>query len=215
MRARPAPPLPRLMLVTDRHRTRGRDLIDLVARAVRGGAGIVQIREPDLSDDRLRELVHRVREKVEASTTIVVNRSLRVARTARVGLHLPARAPALGDVDLGGAPYGRSVHDPDELRRALEDEADYVVAGTVFATASKPGQRPGGVDTLARICREARPTPVYAIGGITVSRVPPVIHAGAHGVAVCGALLGASDPGRIAEAICLALDVASRNPPAG
>jgi thiamine-phosphate pyrophosphorylase len=200
------------MLVTDRRRTRGRDLVDLVARAVRGGAGLVQIREPDLSDDRLRELVYRVRDKVGTTATIVVNGSLRVARTARVGLHLAARAPALGEVDLGGAPYGRSVHDADELRRALADEADYVVAGTVFATASKPGRRPAGLDPLARICREAGATPVYAIGGVTVGRVPSVIHAGAHGVAVCGALLGASDPGRVAEAMRLGLDVAARNP---
>jgi thiamine-phosphate pyrophosphorylase len=199
------------MLVTDRRRTRGRDLVDLVTRAVSGGVGIVQVREPDLPDDELRELLQRIRERVPPATTIVVNTSLRVARTAHVGLHLPARAGALGDVDLGGAPFGRSVHDDDELRSALADAPDYVVAGTIFATESKPGRPPGGVALVERICRQAHPTPVYAIGGITVGRVPAVLHAGAHGVAVCGALLMAGDPQRLAEATTLALDVVSRS----
>jgi thiamine-phosphate pyrophosphorylase len=212
MRRRSTGRLPRLMLVSDRRRTRGRDLVDLAGRAVRGGVGMVQLREPDLPDDEVRELVRRLREIVPASITIVVNRSLRVARTARVGLHLPARAAALGNVDLGGAPYGRSVHDDDELRVALDDGADYVVAGTVFATDSKPGRRPGGVAFVERMCRQAHPTPVYAIGGVTVSRVPALIHAGAHGIAVCGALLAANDPERVAQALTLALDVSAHNP---
>ena len=57
MEPRPTPPLPRLMLVTDRRRTRGRALVGLVARAVRGGVGVVQVREPDLPDDELRQLL--------------------------------------------------------------------------------------------------------------------------------------------------------------
>ena len=211
MRRRTTLPLPRLMLVTDRRRTRGRNLVDLLTRAVRGGVGIVQVREPDLPDDELRELLQRIRARVPPATTIVVNTSIRVARTAHVGLHLPARAAALGDVDLGGAPFGRSVHDDDELRCALEDAPDYVVAGTIFATESKPGRAPGGVALLEGICRRAQPTPVYAIGGITVGRVSAVVRAGAHGVAVCGGLLTASDPERLAEAITLALDVVSRS----
>ena len=65
--------LPRLMLVTDRRRTRGRDLVPCVAQAVSGGVGLVQVREPDLPDDELRELVRRIRDAVGTRTTIVVN----------------------------------------------------------------------------------------------------------------------------------------------
>jgi thiamine-phosphate diphosphorylase len=129
----------------------------------------------------------------------------------RVGLHLPAREAPPGTIELGGAPYGRSVHDDDELRRALAEGPDYLIVGTVFATASKPGRVPGGVPLLERLCRQAHPTPVYAIGGISVGRIPAVIHAGAHGAAVCGALLLASDPERVAQAMSLALDVAAQS----
>ncbi len=200
--------LPRLMLVTDRRRTRGRELLDLVAQAVRGGVGAVQVREPGLPDDELRELVHRIREEIEPPVTIIVNGSSRVARTMHTGLHLPARAPRLGNLDLGGAPYGRSVHDDRELRDALDDGVTYIVAGTIFRTDSKPGRRPAGVAFVERVCRQSHPLPVYAIGGITVTRIPALIHAGALGIAACGAFLSANDPERVAQAMTLAIQVA-------
>ena len=208
MSGREAGCLPRLMLVTDRHRTRGRKLVDLVVQAVRGGVGVVQVREPDLPDDELRELVHRIRGEIDPSVTIVVNGSPRVARTLHIGLHLPARAPRLGNVNLGSAPYGRSVHDDRELGDALDDGVTYLVVGTIFRTNSKAGRRPAGVALVERVCRQAHPLPVYAIGGITVSRIPALIHAGAHGVAACGAYLEANEPERVAQAMALAVEVA-------
>ena len=202
--------LPRLMLVTDRQRTRGRDLVRLVATAARGGVGWIQVREPGLADDALRELVCRIRDAVPPSTLLSVNTSVRVARTLGIGLHRAAREGPLGGVELRGAPYGRSVHDDAELRTALDDGVDYVIAGTIFPTPSKPRRRPAGAALVERICRQAGPVAVYAIGGLTVSRVPAVIHSGARGIAVCGALLQVNDPERVAEALTLALDVATR-----
>lgn len=206
----PTARLPRLMLVTDRRRTRGRELVDVVAAAVEGGVGIVQVREADLPDDELRALIGRIREQVPATTCLVVNGSVRVARTLRLGLHLPARAAPLRSIDLGGMPYGRSVHNDEEIRLAMDDGADYLLAGTTFPTEAKPGRRPSGPAFVERVCRQVYPRPVFAIGGITVTRVPAVIHSGAHGVAVSGAILTANAPERIAEAMTLALEVAIR-----
>jgi thiamine-phosphate pyrophosphorylase len=199
------------MLVTDRRRTRGRDLVRLVASAVRGGVGIVQVREPDLPDDELRLLVRSIRSETGPATTIVAHGSLRVALTARVGLHLPARAAPVGSLDLRGAPLGRSVRDGNELRRALADGPDYLLTGPIFPGPSAPEGGAGGVAALERLCLAARPTPVFAAGGVRVARVPAVIRAGAHGVAVCGAVLGANDPERVAQAMSLALEVACRS----
>lgn len=200
--------LPRLMLVTDRQRTRGRDLVRVVQEAVRGGVRLVQVREPDLRDDELHDLARRLRDACGTEVSLVVNGSARVACALRMGVHLSAAAPALGDVDLAGQPYGRSIHDDGEMRTALADGADYLVLGTVFPSESKPGRPAGGLALVERICRQAHPTPVYAIGGITVSRVPAVLHAGAFGVAVAGEILSSSDPCRVAEGLHLAIDVA-------
>ena len=203
-------PLGRLMLVTNRHRARGRDLVGVVADAVRGGVDVVQVREPDLEEPELGHLVRRVHEALPAGTPLLVNGSARTARAFEVGLHLPARSPALGDVERPWPYYGRSIHDEDEMRVAMADRVDYVVLGTVFETASKPGQKPAGLALVERIGRQAHPLRIYAIGGVSVSRIPPLLHAGAFGVAVSSAILEAREPGRVAQAMELALRVARR-----
>jgi thiamine-phosphate pyrophosphorylase len=195
------------MLVTDRRAVRGRELVEVVAAAARGGVGVVQVRERDLSVADLRLLVERIRERVPASTLVTVNSRADVARIAGVGLHLPASHAAVGRGKW--ALLGRSVHDLDETRRALREAVDYLIAGPVYPTASKPDHPGSGPGLVRGIARAAHPVPVFAIGGIEVSRVPEVVHAGAHGVAVCGAILAANDPQRVAEALSLALAVAS------
>jgi len=206
----PKPTLPRLMLVTDRRRTRRRALVPLVAKAVEGGVGFVQLRERDLPDDELRPLVRELRDALGGAATIVVNTAYRVARTDDLGLHLPASAP-LPWSGGGGRPalFGRSAHDPEEAALAVSENADYLVLGTIYPSESKPGHPGAGLELVREIGRQVEPMPVYAIGGVRVSRIPDLIHAGAHGVAVCGAILGANDPRRVAEAMTLALTVAS------
>ena len=198
--------LPRLMLVTDRRRTRGRELVDVVAGAVRGGVGIVQIREKDLARADLCTTVAAIAGSVSASTVLCVNSDVEIARGAGTGLHLPAGAsiPARRRLAL----VGRSVHDCDEAELAVQEGADYLVLGPVYPTAAKPGHPGCGPELLEPVVRLARQVPVFAIGGIEVSRVPDVIHAGAYGIAVAGAILAAPDPRRVAEALSLALKVA-------
>lgn len=198
--------LPRLMLVTDRRRLRGRDLVSRVVEAIRGGVGIVQIREKDLPDEEIRAIVTEIR-AATGEAEIVVNDRWRVARTGPLGLHLPAGAPL---ENRKGIPLlGRSAHTLAETTAALDDRVDYVILGTIFPTASKPGHPGAGLELLREIAAFAAPTPVFAIGGIQVRHVPDLLRAGAHGVAVCGAILSASDPRRVAEAFTLALAVAS------
>ena len=52
--------LPRLMLVTDRRETQGRDLVDVVEAAVAGGVGLVQLRERDLPEPEIADLLRRL-----------------------------------------------------------------------------------------------------------------------------------------------------------
>jgi thiamine-phosphate pyrophosphorylase len=195
------------MLVTDRRRTRGRQLVPLVVEAVRGGVGIVQIRELDLADDALRGLVEELRGAVPPQTLLVVNGRHRVARTHGSGLHLGAAEPELRQRSAYPL-VGRSAHSIVEAKRAVEHRADYVVLGTVYPTPSKPGHPGFGPSLVARVAHLVHPTPVFAIGGVVVSKIPELLHAGAHGVAVCGAILSANDPRRVAQALALALKVA-------
>ena len=84
----------------------------------------------------------------------------------------------------GGFVIGRSVHTPDEARAAIG--ADYLIAGAVFATASKPATTVwlglGGLRSIVA----ASNVPVLAIGGVTVDRLDDIAAAGAAGIAAIG-----------------------------
>jgi thiamine monophosphate synthase len=89
---------------------------------------------------------------------------------------------------------GRSVHSVEETR--LAGTVDYLIAGTMFATESKP-EKTGtdllGVDGLTAIVR-ATSAPVLAVGGLTLDRVSAVMRTGAAGLAAIGLFLGPSGP---------------------
>jgi len=186
--------LPRLLLVTDRHATRGRELGTITVDAIRAGLRFVQLREKDLGDEALLRIGERLRAAMPADGAVVVNGRPAVAEGLGAGLHLPASA---APVPLSGhGPRGRSVHGPAELAAALAEGVDYVVAGNVYDTTSKPGLPGRGPGWLEEICRAAGETPVFAIGGVDAGRILDVLRAGAFGIAVRDAVLRASDPAR-------------------
>lgn len=72
----------------------------------------------------------------------------------------------------------------------------------VWETASKPGYGPAlGVEGLAAAVAAVPGLPVYALGGIGPGRVAACVEAGAVGVAVMGAVMGAVDPGAVVRQI--------------
>ena len=186
------------MLVTDRHETHGRDLVDAVLAAVSGGVRLVQLRERDLPEAEVGALARRLLERLRGTgVSLLVNGHPAVALALGIGLHMPAAAPAVASAKP--ALYGRAAHDEVEVRRALADGVSYLVVGPVFPTGSKPGHPGAGLEVLSRLVTVAAPVPVFAIGGLTPDRVGSVLTAGAHGVAVRSAILGAPDPARAAR----------------
>lgn len=199
-------PLPRLMLVTDSRRVAGGGLVSRVVAAVAGGVGIVQFREPELDDVRLRRLIDGVRAEIDAGVRLVVNGRPRLAGEMGLGLHLPAAHPSLSQ--LQGRTFellGRSAHDLVEAARAAADRVSYVIVGTIYPTPSKPGHPGSGPALIASIRPRIPELPIYAIGGIDASRVAAPLAAGAHGVAVCGAILNATNAREAARTINAAI----------
>jgi len=74
-----------------------------------------------------------------------------------------------------------SVHSPEEARQVEAMGAQFVIAGHIFATGSKPGAPPRGLDFLKEICENVG-IPVFAIGGITVQNAQLCLDAGAAGI---------------------------------
>ena len=192
---------PILCLVTDRRRlcagcddaATGRCVIAQVREAVEAGIDLVQIRERDLDAGRLADLVLEAVAVARGSATrIVVNDRLDIAVACGAhGVHLRADsvpASAARSIAPRGFLVGRSVHEAEEAAQAATD-VDYLIAGTVFATVSKPDAGPTLGDAgLADVVR-ASAAPVLAIGGVTIERMPRVAAAGAAGVAGIGLFL--------------------------
>ncbi len=196
--------VPRLMLVTDRRLVAPGRLVEVVARAVDGGVDTVQVREKDLPDGPLEELLRAICRATQGRAQVVVNGRPELAFALGIGLHLPQDAgpgPQPGGLPL----WGRSVHSPASARQAAAERPDYLVAGPVFATSSKPQARPLGTAGLRAIVEAAAGLPVLAIGGILPGRLAQVIRAGAAGVAVRGFILQAADPGAAAQQLARAL----------
>lgn len=193
-----------LQLVTDRQRLASGAtdadaaacLLDQARYAAAAGIDYIQVRERDLDGRELAGLVRAIVAVTRNTRTrVLVNDRLDVAIATRAdGVHLRADSMAAEDVrrcTVPGFLVGRSVHGSAEARSA--GPVDYLVAGTVWATSSKPEGHPLiGVDGLARIAAAAS-VPVLAIGGIESSSARRVFLAGAAGVAAIGLWMGTAE----------------------
>jgi thiamine-phosphate pyrophosphorylase len=89
---------------------------------------------------------------------------------------------------------GRSTHDPAQATEAASEPWDYLVAGPVWATATKPGRPATGTALVEAVAVLDPPQPWFAIGGITPGNLHEVTAAGATRVAVVRAITEAPDP---------------------
>jgi len=197
--------IPRLMLVTDRQRS-PRPLPELVAAAIAGGVDAVNLREPDLEPSDMARMATLLARVVAGQAVLLLNNAPSLAAELGLGVHLPERELDSIGVRRQIGPdrlVGRSVHSAKAA--TTTSAADYLLAGHVFATSSKPLLTPLGSDGLRRII-DAAGAPVLAIGGITADRVPTVLRSGAVGVAVIGAIADAEEPERAAAELRAVID---------
>lgn len=190
-----------LLLVTDRSLVRGRSLVSALQESVDAGVPAIQLRERDLPTRELLSLAGQIR----ALTTVhgvplIINDRADIAVALDLdGVHLRASslpAPAARRIVGQHRLIGVSAHSVEDVRRASDDGADYVILGPIFETPSKREfGAPLGLAVLADACRQSS-VPLFAIGGITCERIASVRDAGAFGVAMIGGILGRKDVGR-------------------
>jgi len=186
-------------LVTDRQRLTGtRDpsqslppLIRQIAEAARAGVDLIQVRERDLPDRLLVDLVAQsVGAVAGTSASVVVNDRLDIALAARAaGIHLRADSfpPQRARVVVpAGFLIGRSIHGAVEAGDVTRtSQVDYLILGTVFPTSSKAGGALLGASVLAAATGRVD-VPILAIGGVTLDTAHTVARAGAAGIAAIG-----------------------------
>lgn len=192
------------MLVTEPHP----NLVEVVASAVQGGVNVVQLRDKTAGRFELTATTLDLWDVTRSPVLLIVNGSdAYTVRKSAAGTQLSIASFRVTPSRQGQWLTGVSVHSPAEAVEAEQLGADYVVAGTVFASQSHPEVAPQGVEYLREVCAAAT-IPTLAIGGITPARVAECIAAGAAGVAVRSPIMRADDPEQIARSYRQALDTA-------
>jgi thiamine-phosphate pyrophosphorylase len=203
----PAWLLPRLLVLTERTLLpAGRDLTSTLAAAVRGGARAVILRERDLPSPVRARLADQVQALLSPLDGLLLLASAAPPETSSrpAGLHLRSTDPA---PETKPGVLGRSAHSAAEVLQAAAERCDYVTLSPVAPTRSKPGYGPplgaaGLGRLLARAGRVRGTLPaVFALGGVDEQNAASFLQAGAHGVAVMGSVMSASDPEKTVAAL--------------
>jgi thiamine-phosphate pyrophosphorylase len=167
-----------------------------------GGADLIQLRAKKSSPDEIRRMAEAI---------------LPIARRANVGLvindyvditeEVDADFCHLGQEDFFSAGYksvielwsleriiriGLSTHSPDQAKRALRADADYLAVGPVYATGTKPTAKPVTLEYVRWSAANVS-IPWFAIGGINLENLGDVLAAGAQRICVVSAILTAPD----------------------
>jgi len=176
-------PVPRLIVVTDRHlaESAGHRLLAVVHAAIDAGARAVLLREKDLGRIERAALAAAIGALLQPVDGLLL--------VSDDGAH--TAVPATGFA-------GKPCHSVDDLRQARDDGFDYATLSPVWETPSKPGYGPVlGLDGLAAACAAVPDLPIVALGGVVPGRAAACLDAGAAGVAVMGAIMTAPDPAAV------------------
>ena len=188
----------RLCLVADAEAAGTRDLVAIVQEACDAGATLIQLRGKYCKTRDFLDLAFRTSEILKpGGIPLLINDRVDVALACGAdGVHLGQQdMPLVNARELMGKDrlIGISVNTLREAHAAEQEGADYIGVGPVYFTSSKD-RLPEilGLEGLRSI-REKVEIPILAIGGITAENAKAVIAAGADGVAVISAIMGADD----------------------
>lgn len=164
---------------------------------VEGGVEVLQLRAKKLvagEVERLAELMLPITRA--AGVPLVINDHPAVAASVRSeGIHVGqddlsvAEARALVGPDCF---VGKSTHSVPQARAAMEEGADYIGFGPLYATGTKPDYIPIGLENIKEVYSFAT-KPAFCIGGVNWERLPEILAAGARRVVVVSAFLCAPD----------------------
>lgn len=192
-----------LYLCTDRKLMRAATIEESVERAIDGGVTIVQLREKNISSLEFYQLALRVKAITHrAAIPLIINDRVDIA------LAVDADGVHVGTSDLPAAIVRRmtgekklvgvSVHTHEQAMQAVQDGADYLGVGAMYATSTKTDAMIVTIDALKKI-RAAVSIPVVVIGGINKTTIPAFRGLGINGAAVISAVLAADDATKAAR----------------
>lgn len=198
----------RLYVVTDTELAGGPDRVPrIVEQAVLGGAGVVQVRDKDMSELEFlkltRSVVDATRRVFDATghqAAIFVNDRLDIAEDLGLHFHM---GQSDGDIHEARRRLGQdlmiglSISNSEQLRTELRDQtADVLGLSPIWTTPTKTDTDPPlELQGAEQIVREtAGRAKTVAIGGINAVNARWVIDTGVDGICVVSAVMSAPDP---------------------
>ncbi|MCS6975467.1 MAG: thiamine phosphate synthase [Gemmatales bacterium] len=184
-----------------------------VREALAGGAQVIQLREKNLPDREWLARARQIRDWTrQAGALFIVNDRPDLARLCEAdGVHVGQEDLPIKEVRRIVGPemlVGVSTHNPEQLRQAILDGADYVGVGPTFPSKTKNFDAFAGLDYV-RCAASSTSIPAFAIGGITLDNVDQVLACGVRRIAVGHAVCASEDPQRVAAELRRRLDAAS------
>jgi thiamine-phosphate pyrophosphorylase len=162
-----------------------------------GGVDVIQLRGKEKTIEELTALaaeLHQVTSR--ARIPLIVNDHAEIARQVPVeGVHVGQDDDAIAHARKKAGRdllVGKSTHSLEQAVSALNEGADYIGFGPLFATPTKPDYRPIGLTGIKRVHNEVS-LPTFCIGGIKLENLAEVIAAGAQRIVIVSGLLKAQD----------------------
>ncbi|MEI7591035.1 MAG: thiamine phosphate synthase, partial [Deltaproteobacteria bacterium] len=164
------------------------DDVTLLKEAIEQGAKIVQLRDKNADKESIIEKSHKLLMlKKNTDFIFILNDEPEIAVAVGAdGVHIgqdydtKQARKTIGD----DAILGKTTHGIEQAMLAVNEGADYVSAGPVFATPTKPDRKPTTLNYVTQITRANLPIPFVAIGGIDLSNIDIVLGAGAKTVGI-------------------------------
>jgi thiamine-phosphate pyrophosphorylase len=190
---------------------RGRPADSIVAAALEGGADLVQLRDKRAGDDELLATAARWRGLCDEHGALFVlnDRPDLAARCGADAVHVGQEDAALADARAvvgHDVLIGISTHAPEQFEAGLAAGADYLCAGPVWETPTKPGRPATGLWYVRWTTEHASGRPWFAIGGIDAANAGEVVDAGAERIVVVRAIRDADDPRAAARELCAGME---------
>lgn len=194
-----------LYVVTDRSLMKSKSVEECVEKAILGGAGVIQLREKDITSRQFYETALKVKAICDRlGAVFVINDRLDIAMAVDAdGVHLGQKdlpvdvaRKILGSDKIIGA----STATIEEAKEAERLGADYIGVGAMFSTETKKDTRSVSSELLKEICSSIS-IPAVAIGGLKLEKIKALKDTGVSGAAVVSAVVAQEDIKKSAEAM--------------
>lgn len=196
-----------LYAITDRNCLKGRNIAEQVEQAILGGVTCIQLREKNLSTEKLAEKAEEVLKICrQYGVPLIINDDYKAAvEIGADGVHVGIEDAPVAEIRrFAGADFiiGATAKTVEQARFAEISGADYIGVGAVFPSPTKKNAIRITPEKLREICASVS-IPAVAIGGITAENVSGIKNCGQSGIAVVSAIFAAEDVKSAAEKFCI------------